>query len=66
MPRKISEMAYMVNGLIPQFTTSVSATGLMLRPALSTSAKSIFTMIGYIIKNKHTAIGMETTGASPT
>ncbi len=43
-----------------------SVTGFALRPALSTSPKSIFTMIGYIMKKRHTAIGIETTGASLT
>jgi len=59
-------MAYIVKGLTAQFTKRVSPTGRRFRPALSTSAKSIFTMIGYIMKNRHTAIGIDTTGASPT
>ncbi len=59
-------MAYMVNGLMAQLTKSVSPTGFALRPAWRTSAKSIFTMIGYIMKKRQTAIGMEMTGAWPT
>ena len=59
-------MANMVKGLMPQFTTSVSSTGLGVRPARTTSAKSIFTMIGYIMKNRAMAIGIDTTGAPPT
>jgi hypothetical protein len=58
-------MAYMVNGLIAQLTKRVRATGLTFCPAFRTEAKSIFTMIGYIMKNKATAIGIEMTGASP-
>ena len=45
---------------------SVSPTGFVLRPAFTTSAKSIFTMIGYIMKKRHTAIGIETMGAPLT
>ena len=56
-------MANMVKGLTAQFMKSVSPTGLTLLPALTTSAKSIFTMIGYIMKNRQIAIGIDTTGA---
>jgi hypothetical protein len=42
------------------------ATGLTFFPALTTSPKSIFTMMGYIMKKRQIAMGMETTGASPT
>ncbi len=59
-------IAYIENGFINQFTKSVRETGLMFFPAVSTSTKSIFTIIGYIIKNRHTAIGIDTTGASST
>ena len=59
-------MAYMVNGFTAQLTNSVNDTGLTLLPAFTTSAKSIFTMIGYIMKNRHSAIGIDTTGASFT
>ena len=59
-------MAYMVNGLIAQLTKSVRQTGLPLLPAFITSAKSILTMMGYIMKNRQIAMGMETTGASLT
>ena len=59
-------MAYMVNGLMAQLTNSVSHTGLPLRPARMTAAKSIFTMMGYIMKNRQMAMGMETTGAPLT
>jgi hypothetical protein len=38
----------------------VKTTGLGVFAALNTSAKSIFTIIGYIIKNRQTAIGMDT------
>ncbi len=56
----------MVKGLTAQLTKSVRPTGLAFFPALRTSAKSIFTMMGYIMKKRHTAMGMETTGASST
>ena len=59
-------MANMVNGLMAQLTNSVNQTGFPLLPALMTEAKSIFTMIGYIMKNRQIAMGMETTGASLT
>mgnify|MGYP006293373393 CR=1 FL=1 len=52
-----------MNGLIAQLITSVRVTGFTLLPALTTSAKSILTMMGYIMKNRQTAIGIETTGA---
>ncbi len=58
-------MAYIVNGLIAQLTNSVRPTGFTLLPALITSRKSIFTMMGYIMKKRQTAMGMETTGAPP-
>ena len=47
----------MVKGLIAQLMNSVSSTGLPLRPAWITEAKSIFTMMGYIMKNRQMAIG---------
>jgi len=59
-------MAYIVKGLIAQLTNSVRPTGLALLPALRTSAKSILTMMGYIMKNRQIAIGIDTTGALPT
>ena len=59
-------MAYIVNGLIAQFTSSVRATGFRDRPAARTSAKSIFTMMGYIMKNRQIAIGIEITGTPST
>jgi len=65
VPRKKSEIAYIVKGLIAQFTKSVRLTGLIFCPAFRTSAKSIFTMMGYIMKKRQTAIGIEITGASP-
>ncbi len=43
-----------------QLINNVKATGLGVFAALNTSEKSIFTMIGYIIKNRQTAIGMDT------
>jgi len=55
-------MAYIVKGLIAQLTNSVRPTGLALLPALRTSAKSILTMMGYIMKNRQIAIGIDTTG----
>ncbi|MBA7553613.1 hypothetical protein ES705_46207 [subsurface metagenome] len=58
-------MAYIVKGFIAQLANKVSPTGLIDFPAFNTSPKSIFTIIGYIIKNRQTAIGIETTGASP-
>jgi len=48
-----------------QFTKRVRATGLMFFPAFRTSAKSIFTMMGYIMKKRAMAMGMEMIGASP-
>jgi hypothetical protein len=42
---------------------SVRITGLTFLPALITSEKSIFTIIGYIMKKRQTAIGIDTTGA---
>ncbi len=59
-------MPYMVKGLIAQLTKRVRPTGFAFFPALMTSPKSIFTMIGYIMKKRQIAIGMDTTGASPT
>ncbi len=59
-------MAIMVKGLTPQFKNRVRRTGLGVLPALMTSAKSILTMMGYIMKKRQIAMGMETTGASPT
>ena len=41
VPRKIKDIAYIVNGLMAQFTKSVRPTGLMFRPAFTTCAKSI-------------------------
>ena len=64
--RKNTAMAYMVDGLTSQFTKSVRPTGRRFFPERITSAKSIFTMMGYIMKNRQTAMGIETTGASPT
>ena len=49
-----------VNGLIAQLIMSVIATGLGVFAAFSTFAKSIFTIIGYIIKNRQIAMGMDT------
>jgi len=57
---------YMVNGFMTQLTKSVKNTGLPLLPALITSLKSILTMMGYIMKNKQTAMGIDTTGAPLT
>ena len=59
-------MAYIVKGLIAQFTKSVSPTDLPLLPAFTTEAKSILTMIGYIMQNRQMAIGIDTTGAPLT
>jgi hypothetical protein len=59
-------MANIVKGLIAQLINSVSHTGLPLLPARMTEAKSIFTMMGYIIKNRQMAMGMDTTGAPLT
>ena len=41
-PRNTLAIANMVNGLMAQLITSVSATGLNERPAFTTSWKSIF------------------------
>lgn len=56
-------MAYIVNGFTAQLMNKVKKTGRPLLPAVTTRAKSILTIIGYIIKNRQTAIGIETTGA---
>ena len=53
-------MAYIVNGLIPQLIIRVINTGFGVFADFITCVKSIFTMIGYIIKNKQMAIGIET------
>lgn len=50
----------MLKGLIAQFIKSVKITGLGVFADLSTWAKSILTMMGYIMKNKPTAIGIDT------
>ena len=50
----------MVKGLINQFTTKVKITGLGAFTACNAWEKSIFTMIGYIMKNRQMAMGMET------
>ena len=47
-PRKNSDIAYMVKGLMHQLIIRVKNAGLPLLPALITEAKSILTMIGYI------------------
>ena len=60
------QISSMVKGFTAQFTNRVSRTGLRFLPALSTSAKSIFTMMGNIMKKRQTAMGTETTGAPPT
>jgi hypothetical protein len=57
------DMPYMVKGLTHQFTKRVRKTGFPLFPALTTLAKSILTIMGYIMKNRQMAIGIETTGA---
>jgi len=49
----------MVNGFIAQLMNNVKATGLGVFAALTTSEKSIFTIIGYIIKNRQIAMGMD-------
>ena len=56
----------MVNGLMHQLTNRVKNTGFPLLPALMTSPKSIFTIMGYIMKNRQMAMGMDTTGAPLT
>jgi len=53
-------MKNIVNGLIAQFMISVRRTGLGLFPAFITSEKSIFTMMGYIMKKRQIAMGIET------
>ncbi len=60
--RKNRAMAYMGNGLIAQLTNRVRATGLTFFPALRTSAKSIFTMMGYTMKKRAMAMGTEMRG----
>jgi len=65
-PRKNNAIAYIVNGFTAQLTNNVKPTGFGDFPALITSAKSILTIIGYIIKNRHIAIGIDTTGAPLT
>lgn len=53
-------MANILNGLIAQFMNSVNITGFGVFADLITCSKSIFTIMGYIMKNKHTAIGIDT------
>ena len=65
-PRKKLAIPYMVKGLMTQLTNRVKPTGRPVRPAWTTLAKSIFTMMGYIMKKRQTAMGMDTTGASLT
>jgi len=50
----------MVKGLITQLIPKVMATGLGVFAVLTTSAKSIFTIIGYIIKNRQIAMEIDT------
>jgi len=50
----------MVNGLTTQLATSVAIIGLGVLAAFITWLKSICTMMGYIIKNKQTATGIDT------
>jgi hypothetical protein len=50
----------MVKGFIAQLIKRVIPTGLGVFAAFNTSAKSIFTIIGYIMKNRQTAMGMDT------
>jgi hypothetical protein len=45
----------MVKGLIAQFINKVRKTGFGVFADFKTCEKSIFTMIGYIMKNKQTA-----------
>jgi hypothetical protein len=59
-PRKKGARIYMVKGVMAQLMIRVRATGFGVRAALSTSAKSIFTMMGYIMKKRAMAIGIET------
>jgi hypothetical protein len=54
MPRRA-----MVKGLIAQLAISVAAIGFGVFPALITAVKGICTIMGYIIKNKQIATGME-------
>jgi phage-related minor tail protein len=49
-----------VKGLIAQFIKRVIKTGFGVFAALTTAEKSIFTMIGYIMKKRQIAMGMET------
>ena len=66
VPRKNWAIASIVKGFTHQLTKSVKSTGRRLLPARTTSVKSIFTMIGYIMKKRQIAIGIETTGAPST
>ena len=43
-----------------QLMNKVNATGLGVFTTLTTSEKSIFTIMGYIIKNRQIAMGMDT------
>ena len=65
-PRKKSEIAYIEKGLIHQLMKRVRKTGFPFFPVLMTLAKSIFTIMGYIIKNRQMAMGIDTTGAPLT
>jgi hypothetical protein len=57
---KNEAITYMVKGLIAQLMKRVRATGFGVFAALTTRAKSIFTMMGYIMKKRQMAMGRET------
>ncbi|MBA7673249.1 hypothetical protein ES703_81441 [subsurface metagenome] len=59
-PKKNDAIRYMVKGLIAQLMIKVRITGFGVFAAETTWAKSIFTMMGYIMKNRHTAMGIDT------
>ena len=50
----------MVKGFISQLMARVIRTGFGVFPAFTTSLKSIFTIMGYIMKKRQMAIGMDT------
>jgi hypothetical protein len=50
----------MVKGLIAQLNSRVKATGFGVLAAFTICPKSIFTMMGYIIKNRQMEMGIDT------
>ena len=60
MDMKSQAKRAMVKGLMAQLTKRVRATGFGVFPASITFLKSIWSMMGYIMKKRQIAIGMDT------